>query len=113
MAHLVKVPGATAERFRAYARRPLTRKPNAKDYMAAGKAGRVIKPGTRIEYEGEDIAAQGAVVGDKLSLDAGAIVITKVVFYNGPVEAEAVAGSVEVNAAGHIEIELVEPDPDE
>lgn len=110
-----EVKGKTADRFRAYAAEKLTRKPNAEDHYKRAKDGKPpYAPGVRIRYDGQQVAFSGDVTGSDVAIAAGETVVTTVVFYNGAVEDETVVGSVEVNAAGDIQIELVEPkDPAE
>lgn len=112
MAYTVEIKGKSADRFRAYGAAKLTRNPRVADHIKRAEAKLPpFKPGTKIRYDGEEVAIEGAVSGEALSITTEpGTTITKVVFYKGPVETEAVVGSVEVNATGRIDIEFVDPD---
>lgn len=112
MPHKVEVKGMSADRFRAYAMAKLTRRPTGEDHVARHiKKLPPFGKGARIRYDGEQPVLEGEVgVGPKFTVAApkGAT-ITKLVLYKGPIETETVVGSIEVNSAGKIEIEMVEP----
>ena len=110
----VEIKGKSADRFRAYAAVKLMRRPNVDDYIKRGAADLPAYPkGTKIRFDGEQVAIEGLVSGTTLSfVTEPGTTITKVVFYKGPVETEVVVGSVEANATGAIDIEMVEPPAD-
>lgn len=63
------------------------------------------------EWPVEDVVAEGVADADgKATFDAGDQVVTKVVFYTGPADAEAVCGSIDVGSAGAISVSC--PDPE-
>lgn len=107
-----EVAGKTADRFRAYGAAKMTRKPRLEDHTARAVAEkRAFTKNQRIRYDVEQVVAEGKVNGSGIltvSAEDGAV-ITRVVFYGGPVESEVVVGSVEVGEAGPVDIELVEP----
>lgn len=112
MTFTVEIKGV-AHRFRAYTSSVLSRKPNVDDIFERAKSGgKKFKKGEKVSYAGIDVAVEGTVTGTAVSFDSGSESITSVVFYRGPAEAETVVGSVEINAAGPIDIELVEPEDD-
>lgn len=105
-----EVKGKSADRFRVYAKTKLLRSPNAEDYNKYAAAGKPLPPKAKIRYDGEEVVHEDDMGSDTtVSLDAGDATITKVVFYKGPLATEVVVGSVDVNAGGQIEIELIEP----
>jgi hypothetical protein len=111
MSFTAEVKGKAADRYRAYAAEKFLRNATVADYVKrAADNLPPLKQGAKIRYDGEVVALEGDVTGDAVSISAGAVTITKVVFYKGPIEAEVVVGSVEVNIGGTIEISLVEPD---
>lgn len=106
----VEIEGKAADRFRAYAATKLTRKPSAADhYKRSQKKLPAFDQGARIRYDGEKVVLEGPVTGDMVKIDGKDAVLTKVVFYRGPVAAETVVGSVEVGGAGAVEIKIVAP----
>lgn len=54
------------------------------------------------------IVSEGDVSGDAASFDAGNEVVASVVFYAGPVDEEAVCGSVLVNHSGPVSVTVPE-----
>jgi len=109
MPYTAEVKGKSADRFRAYAAAKALRSPNAADHIKRHEAGfPALDKGAKIRYNVEEIALDGAVEAGSVSLTSDTV-ITKVVFYRGPVENEAVVGSIDINASGQIDIELVEP----
>jgi hypothetical protein len=58
----------------------------------------------------EEVAFAGEPTDGKAEFDAGDTVITKVVFYSGPEDEEAVCGSADVGQSGAIVV--VCPDPE-
>lgn len=108
MSFTAEVTGGKADRFRAYVKGPMTRKPRVTDHVARAEDGKKpFKPGDRVEYEVEHVGQEGSVSGSSVSISSTEVV-ERVVFYAGPVEEEVVVGSVAVGAAGGISITLVE-----
>ena len=85
-----------ATSFRAYTK--VTHTNSWKDRVTGE---RVTEP-----VDAEDIALTGPVTNNAVSFDAGDMVITKVVFYEGEGDDEAVIGSVDVNASGYVDVSL-------
>lgn len=112
MPYTAEVKGKTADRYRAYTAEKMLRKPKGSDH--AKRAAANLPPlgdGSRIRYDVEQVALQGSVTGAAINISTP-LTITKVVFYKGPVEEEVTVGSVDVNATGVIDINLVEPPPE-
>jgi hypothetical protein len=108
-----EVAGLKADRFRAYAQEKLLRKPGVADHIKRVQEGKPpLMAGSRVRYDGHEVAFEGKVSGSKVKIEAGDKTIARVVFYKGPVAEEVVVGSVDVNAAGDVEIEIVEPKDD-
>jgi hypothetical protein len=104
---IVQIKGAAPDRYRAYAQATMTRKPSVEDHLALSKKGKKFAPGARVRYAVEQVAAEGELAGGALKLSPGPdTVITKVVFYRGPVESEVVVGSLDVGAPGDIAIDF-------
>jgi hypothetical protein len=106
-----EVKGKAADRYRAYAAGKSLRNATVADFIK--RAEQKLPPlsiGAKIRFDVEVVAIEGEVKGETVSISAGEVTIIRVVFYKGPIETEVVVGSVEVNAAGVIEIAMVEPD---
>lgn len=104
----VHIASKSADRYRVYAPVKLLRSPNQEDIL---KRGTPFPKGAKVRYDGEDILAEDKVMkGDRqtISLPSG-VTASRVVFYKGKRDAETVVGSVDVNAAGTLEIDIVEP----
>lgn len=113
MSITAEVVSRKADRFRAYTTAKMLRSPRYEDNVKRHDQNLPPYPkGAQIRYDVQQVAMEGSVSGDKVTIVADpATVITKVVFYAGPVEEETVVGSVDVNASGTIEIDFVEPAP--
>lgn len=111
MSYTAEVKGKAADRFRAYASAKSLRSPTAADHIKRHEAGLpMLEKGAKIRYQVEDVVLEGDVKTDSVSFTAEpGTTITRVVFYKGAVETEAVVGSVEINATGQIDIALIEP----
>jgi len=107
MSYKVEVVGGVADRFRAYGEVKMLRSPTAADHIKRHEAGLApLEPGAKIRFTGEDVVLEGDVSGQAVSINAEQPIVC-VVFYKGPIESEAVCGSVEIGALGAIAIELV------
>ena len=98
-----------ALRYRAYAAASATKQKPARD--ANGNVMFDIETGAPVmvivaDSPVEEVVFSGDVVNDKAEFDAGSIVITRVVGYAGPVEAEVVAGAADIGAAGQISVDF-------
>jgi hypothetical protein len=83
-----------AERFRAYA-------------VETAQSRRTVDGEKQnVSHDVENPAFEGKVVGGVAKFDAGQVKISRVVFYGGPVDEEAVLGEVEVGKSGKISAEL-------
>lgn len=82
------------ERFRAYAAEPaISRR------VVGGEK-------LNVQHQVENPAFEGDVADGAASFDAGATLVTRVVFYGGAPEEEVVLGQVAVNQSGQISVEL-------
>lgn len=98
-----------AERYRAYAMASATKSVPQRDSNGnvefnaeTGEPIMVIVSETPVE----EVVFEGPVVDNVVTFDAGAIVITRVVGYAGPVETEAVVGSANCNASGVMTVDF-------
>jgi hypothetical protein len=98
-----------AERYRAYAMASATKSVPQRDSNGnvvfnaeTGEPIMVVVSETPVE----EVVFEGAVVDDVAAFDAGAIVITRVVGYAGPVETEAVVGSADCGTSGAISVDF-------
>lgn len=93
------------ERYRAYAKSTATRSYTQTDdegVAVLDESGQAMRK-TR-EWDAEDVAHEGKLVGGKAEFDAGKTTIERVVFYGGPRDSEMVLGSVEVGKSGSISV---------
>lgn len=110
MSYTAEVKDGAADRFRAYTITKTTRSPTGEDHVRREREGKpMLAPGSRIRYDVEEVAFSGDVNGAAVSIAAKDVTVTRVVFYAGPIEGEAVVGSVDVNGSGDIAIALVPP----
>lgn len=85
------------DRFRAYAKATATRSVADKDNPPA----KIVVD----SWDVEDVAFEGEADADgKATFDAGETLVSRVVFYSGAKDAEAVCGEVAVNAGGIISL---------
>lgn len=101
------------ERFRAYAPSEAVR-----SYVQTDENGpRVNKRGVIIRKEvkapAEDVFLEADTIDGVADFNSGKTVISRIVFYGGPVESEVVVGSVELGEAGKFAIPCPAEDEDE